>query len=246
MNLYFSNTVDQDPTNSSNWWDGTGGTGTNGYTPTTSDDCFIDPGQTCSTSNFNFSTITVDGILTDNVNGKTVSVNNGTVTTNSMGGVVVDNNGVVGTNSGNITNRNSGGSTTSEYEAATVPSGYTVTNLYVNIDNNNGTISNVTSSGSVSYNNSLITTNNGYVGINSSTITTNNSSVSSNASSIVTNSSSGIVGANTGTITTNNGTVFIGTITGGSGNLSASGTTNLSSHTAGTNVTFPTTPINWW
>lgn len=246
MDLYFSNTVDQDPTNSSNWWDGTGGSGTNGYTPTTSDDCYIDAGQTCSTSNFDFLTLTVNGTLTDNVSGKTANANYGTITTNSSGATVSSNYGVVGTNNGNITNRNSGGSTTNEYEAVTVPSGYTVTNLYASIDTNNGTISNVTSSVSVSNNNSLITTNNGTVGANGSQITTNNGVVNSNVWNIVTNSSSGTVGANTGTITTNNGTVYIGTITGGSGNLGASATTNLSSHTAGINVTLPTTPINWW
>ena len=282
MNLYFSNTVDQDPTNSSNWWDapgGSGGGGTNGYTPSVFDDCYIDAGQICSTSAFNYLSLTNDGTITTNDSTKTinannntgtvvdnygtvmsnsgvvstnksysyVTTNNGTVSTNETYATVTDNFGNVGANNGTILTRYSGGSTTFENQIADIPSGYTVTNLLVAIDYNNGNIGTVVAgSGGVGTNNGSILTNNGTVSTNSGNIVQNSSIIGTNAGVVTTNQSSGTVFANSGEIYTNNGTCRIGVIGGGTGNISASSPTNLSSHTAGTNVTFPTTPINWW
>lgn len=296
MNLYFyDSAADQDPFNTNNWWDNSGGSGTNGYTPSSSDDCYIDAGQTCSTSNFSYSTLYVNGVLSNNVSSKTVTNNssgvvtsnsgtvsdnygtvtdnesgafvsanfgtvtnnkNGatitsnqagaTVTDNQSGSLIVDNYGNVVTNNGTISTRYNGGSTVNEYQIADIPAGYTVTNLYVSIDNNYGTIATVHSGCTLTYNGGVVTINSGSITSNFGTVTSNDSIVSTNTATIVTNSSSGSVYANSGTISTNNGTCRIGVIGGGTGNLSATSATNLSSHTAGTNVTFPTTPINWW
>ena len=258
MNLYFSNTSDQDPTNANNWWDGTGGTGANGYTPTGSDDCFIDASQTCNDSNFTYGSLTVNGTLTTNTSGKVVVTNNANIGDNY--GTVTTNNGTIGSNqsgatvvinSAVISSRISGGTTTTEYEAVDIPSGYTVVNLYagitnnygiigtlvgVTVENNHGTITTVNSTSTVSYNFSSIVTNNGQVSRNYS------------GGTITTNSATGTVYDNMwgAIITTNNGTLRIGTVTGGTGNIRANATTNLANHTAGTNVTLPSGNTTWW
>ncbi len=74
--------------------------------------------------------------------------------------------------------------------------------------------------------------NNGTVTYNYGTVTTNNGTITNH-----------IYGA---IITHQNGTLRIGTVTGGNGNISANETTNLSSQTAGTNVTLPSSALNWW
>jgi len=258
MNLFFSDTdSDQNPANVNNWWDGTGRTGSNGYTPTVYDVCEIDPSQTCSTSNFDFFSLKVYGTLTNNVSGKvilevvaggTVTTNLGTITTNS--GTVADNQWLVGVNYGAITTRTSGGTTTSEFQAADIPSGYTVTYLSTSIDTNSGTIGEIQSSRIVTTNYGGITTNNGYVDANYSTIAHNYNAVNVNhpGATITTNESTGNVADHraTATIGNNLGNVRLGTITTGSGTLSAANVTNLSSHTAGANVTLPSGNTTWW
>ena len=260
MPLYFSDTAaNQDPTDPLNWWTGAGATGSNGNTPSVSDDCTIDPGHICSSSSFDYNSLVVQGTLTSNPGGKTVlecasggtiTTNAGTVTTNN--GTIDDNQSVVVTNNNIITTRTAGGSTTNEYQAADIPANYTVTNLNVgisvndgiigtlaagyNIGNNNGPITTVSATASVSGNYSTITSNSGTIVTNFSTgtITTNQ------ASGIVQNNQYGAV------ITSNLGTVRIGTITGGTGALAANAATNLASHTAGTNVTLPSGNTTWW
>jgi hypothetical protein len=298
MPLYFSNTADQDPNNANNWWDGVGGTGTNGTPPSGSDDCIIEAGQTCSTSNFAYLSLTVDGTLTSNDSGKTVASvsgigvvtdnygtissnvgtigtnastgvvtsNTGTVTTNAAGGTVGDNYGVVTYNNGGISNRQSGGSTTYEYEIGSNPAGYTVfsllasdsgiinngtiTNLNSAIGTNNGTIVDIGNTGQLDNNAGGVTANHGSITLNSGsgTVTTNYGQVYENSGTVTTNHSSGTVTNNnyTGTIANQNGTLRIGNVTGGSGNLAAASTTNLSSQTAGANVTLPTGNTTWW
>jgi hypothetical protein len=280
MPLYFSNTADQDPNNANNWWDGIGGTGTNGIPPSGSDNCIIEAGQTCSTSNFIYSSLTVEGTLTLNDSGKTVasvsgavtdnygtiSSNVGTIVTNAVGGTVGDNYGVVTYNYGGISNRQSGGSTTNEYEIASIPSGYTVfslvasdsgiinngtiTNLNNVIGTNNGTIVDIGNTGQLDNNAGGVTANHGSISFNSGsgTVTTNYGQVYENSGTVTTNHSSGTVTNNnyTGTIANQNGTLRIGNVTGGSGNLAAASTTNLSSQAAGANVTLPTGNTTWW
>lgn len=339
MNLYFYDQAgDQDPSNSTNWWDATGGPsggGTNAYLPSSSDDCFIDAGQTCSSSSFNYLSLTVNGTISSN-SYKVIDVNNGVVfdnfgtvatnfgtvtnnktsayvtfnsssgvvTNNESGATVSDNAGQVTNNNGTITNRLTYGLTVNEFEGADIPSAYNVGTLYASIVTNSGTITNTdsiasvgvnnglisTNSGSVVSNDATVTTNLGAIGTNNSTVTLNSGTITTNASfvtnnngtittnsgsgfvvsnngnilvsygSIGTNSSglnlnsgsvtlndvTGLISVNAGSITTNNGSAGIGSITGGTGNIRASTPTNLSSHTAGLNVTFPTTPINWW
>jgi hypothetical protein len=297
MTLYFSNTTDQDPNNANNWWDGVGGTGTNGTPPSGSDDCIIEAGQICSTSNFVYLSLTVDGTLTLNDANKTVasvsgigvvtdnygtissnvgtivtgnygiiSSNAGTVVTNAVGGTVGDNYGVVTYNNGGISNRQAGGSTTYEYEISSIPSGYTVfsllasdsgiinygtiTNLNSAIGTNAGTIVDIGSIGQLDSNAGGVTANHGSISLNGSsgTVTTNYGQVYENSGTVTTNHSSGTVTNNnySGTIANQNGTLRIGNVTGGSGSLVAASTTNLSSQTAGANVTLPTGNTTWW
>lgn len=249
-NFYFNGNFDSDPTNGANWWDLPGGGGGGGTcynaTPTGTDDCFIDAGVTCSTSAFSYQSLTVDGNLITSAATYTVTTNNGTISTNN--GTVGTNNGTVIDNTGTITTRASGGVTTNEYETVDVPTGYNVTNLYANISTNAGTIGYVTSGYLVDVNSTLVTTvaSGATVNTNNGTITSNLGSVETNVGTVTTNETIGYVTANLGVVTSNLGTVRIGTITNGTGNLAASGTTNLSSHTSGANVTLPSGNTTWW
>lgn len=165
MNLYFQDTdTDNDGTNSNNWWDTIDEAGTNGYTPSGSDDCFINTGISVNDDSFSRASLTNNGIV------------------QSVAGTVTTNNGTIGPNFGTVTTNNSGGVVTENY----------------------------------------------------GTVTTNNSGGI-------------VVNIYPGKITTNDGTCRIGTVTGGTGNLAAFAATDLSSHTAGTNVTLPSgASLTWW
>ena len=268
-NYYFDDTdSDQDPSNGANWWDMAGGSGGGGTcynaVPGMYDDCFIDSGKTCSSSIFNWGTLTVSagGILTVNDNTPAVLLNAGTIFTNSNTvttntGTIIINNGTIGdnqfvvvTNNNIITTRTANGSTTNEYQAADIPSGYTATILYAAIYNNYGQIGTLMGGYDVSTNYGGITTiaSGGSVGYNVGTISNNYGTVSSNGGTITINQAIGYVTNNLfgALITSNLGTVRIGTITGGTGSIAANAATNLSSHTAGTNVTLPSGNTTWW
>ena len=260
MNLYFSDTnTNQDPFDTGNWWTGAGATGTNSNTPSVSDDCTIDPGHTCSSSGFDYSSLVVQCTLTSNGGGKivlecasggTITTNSGTVTTNN--GTIGDNQSVVVTNSNIITTRTAGGSTTNEYQSVDIPANYTVTNLNTGISVNDGIIGTLAAGYNVGNNNGSITTVSATasVSVNYGTITSNSGTVTTNISTgiITTNQASGIVQNHLyGTVITSNlGTVRICTINGGTGSIAAFAATNLASHTAGTNVTLPSGNTTWW
>jgi len=108
---------------------------------------------------------------------------------------------------------------------------------------NNATVS--LNQNSVATNDGTITTNNGTVTLNLGTVTTNNSTVTNNSGTVFTNNAAvstnnDTVSFNYGTVDQNNGTVgLIGNIGGGTGTISASFVFNLSTMSAGANVTLP-------
>ena len=101
---------------------------------------------------------------------------------------------------------------------------------------NNNTVT--TNYGTVNSNNGTVTTNYGTVNSNNGTVNANYNTININYGTVSTNVSGGTVfnhlyGA---TIINQNGTLKIGTVTGGTGNMTSNGSTDLSSQTAGINV----------
>lgn len=130
----------------------------------------------------------------------------------NSGGTVTANNGVISTNNGTIITNNA-----------------TVSLNQNSVATNNGTLS--TNNGTVTLNSAVVATNNGTISTNLGTISTNNGTVTTNNNT---------VSLNYGTVDQNNGTVgLIGNIGGGTGTISASFAFNLSTMSAGANVTFP-------
>lgn len=245
---YFQDTnSDQDPSNSSNWWDTEDQSGSAGYTPTASDDCYIIAGVTCASDNFSHQTLTNLGTLTvcDNSvdsNSGTIITNNGTVIINGSYAIVTLNNGTVETNYGTVT-ANANIITYSYGDGVVTSNTGTITN-------NDGTVTTNSSGGYIGSSTGEVTTNaGGAIIINndlSGIITTNDGTVNNNYATITTNN--GIVTNNiyTGIIVNQNGTLGIGRVSGGTGTIVANGATDLSNQTAGANVTFPSGSITWW
>jgi hypothetical protein len=211
MTFYFSNTADQDPTNVNNWWDDIGGTGTNGNTPSGGDDCIIESSQTCSTSNFSYNSLTVDGTLTLNETGKTVL-------TVGASGVVTDNYQLITTNNGTVVTNSSTGTVTDNYGTVTsnVP-GATVSYNYGIVSTNNGSISNRPSGGSTTIEYEAVSIQGGYTVfhlyasdsniINNGTITNLHGTIGPNYGIVTDVISTGTIVLNASIVTSNHGTI---------------------------------------
>jgi hypothetical protein len=194
-----------------NWFDDQSGTIPHGATPSVSDYCVINLGNTVdqvpgntSASVTNYGTVSTNysiiinnyGTIVSNQNSNSTVTNNfGTITINDSGAIVNSNVGTVTTNSFNgIVNTNNGTITTNN--------GTVGANVNGTIATNNGTVTTNDSGGTITYNYGSVATNNGggLITINYGGVNTNSGSTTSNY---------GIIDSNYGTVEINNSGYYV-------------------------------------